>query len=212
MTYSVYGKGARPKPAEKKAMVIIGLVLCSVAPLLAAVVLPNGLAPDAHVPEAILMTAIGLIVIGLMELWLKRPDGAAVFSALGWRYRLLQFAIVAVLSTLAMLLLFVSLPWQNWQYGIITAELGLLLVAGGLASMRAPRNRVIGFRTRRTLANDETWRAENWKWGRRLAMVGTLVVLAALSGSWGPLLAAGAGLGVGIAFLVEDRRVRRQHS
>ncbi|WP_269285250.1 SdpI family protein [Sinorhizobium psoraleae] len=191
-------------------MVMVALVLCAVAPLIAAVVLPSALAQDARVAEAVLLTVLALFIMGLMGLWLNSSTGATVFRALGWRCRLLQFSIVALLSTVAGLLLFVGPVLKSWHYGILTAEIGVLLLAGGLASMVAPRNRIIGFRTPRTLASDETWRVENRIWGRRLAMSSLVAFLAAFAGSWGPLLLVGVALTIGISFLIDDwRRGRR---
>ncbi|ANP89305.1 SdpI family protein [Rhizobium leguminosarum] len=191
-------------------MVMIGLALFAVAPLLAAIFVPNALAQHSDVEGAIILTVLALIILGLMERWLNSTTGTAVFQALGWRCRLLQLSIVALLATAASMLLFIGPTLRFWNYGVLTAELGLLLLAGGLASMVAPRNSVIGFRTRRTLASDEIWRAENSVWGRRLALASLLVFLAALTGSWGVMLAVGVAMMIGIAFLVDDWRKGRQ--
>lgn len=182
------------------------LMLFTAAPLIAAAILPNAVTPTADVAGAVLLTCVALFIIGMMARWLNRPNDAPLFRALGWRCRLLQFSIVAIFATIAGLMLFIGPTLNAWHYGILSSELGLLMLAAGLTSMVAPRNRVLGFRTPRTLANDETWHLENRVWGRRLALASLLAPLAAFTGAWGPLLVAGIAFIVGIWFLIEDRR------
>lgn len=186
------------------------LMLCAVAPLVAAVLIPDAVASEAHVAESVLLGCLSLFITVKMSHWLNSSSGAPLFRALGWRSRLLQFSIVAVLSTVSSLLLFAGPNLKSWHYGILTAELGMLLFASGLASMVAPRNRVLGFRTPRTLADDETWRIENEVWGRRLAQSSPLALIAAFTGHWGPLLVAGIALVIGVLFLLDDRRKGRR--
>jgi uncharacterized membrane protein len=182
------------------------LLLVCVAPLAIAIANPASQAPTPAWLAAIAMTILALATVLGMDRWQRRGRGADVARTLGWRYVLLTVSLIAVPVTLSALFLFSGKAIGQPGLSVIVGELTLLQFIMGIASMSAPRNGLLGFRTPRTLADDSSWRKANRHWGRRLAAASPLAMAGLAAGQWGPLVAWLPAAVIGIAFLIADAR------
>lgn len=182
------------------------LALMCGAPLAGAAVLPGLRAPEPNWSSASVLTALAIALVVASHRWTLSGNGRIVRTALRWRYPLLLITAVAPLVSLAILLLFWGEPIMGRGSAALVVEIALLQFAGGLASVHAPPNPLLGFRTPRTLADRDVWRKANRRWGRRMMIAAPLALLGLLFPRVGALIASMPTLAVGLAFLIAERR------
>lgn len=187
-------------------MLLVIFVLICLAPLAVAITWPAWQAAEPAWTSSLIMTGLGLMIIFGMVRWSRFGQGAKVARVLGWRYTFLIITSIAVTTTLTVLFLFAESEIGNTGIMILICEMALLQFVCGLASIIAPRNRLLGFRSPRTLLDDEAWRIANQRWGRLLMIVSPLALVGLVAGSAGLIVAMLPALIVGIAFLVSDWR------
>lgn len=91
---------------------------------------------------------------------------------------------------------------------MLSGALAALVFSLGLLSSQIGRNRLIGFRTPRTLGNDEAWHAANRAFGRALMVLSPLSLAGIVAGPAGPLVALSPLIVVAAVFLWRESRTR----
>lgn len=90
----------------------------------------------------------------------------------------------------------------------LASVLALLTWLLGALSKVVPRNRAVGFRTRRTLSSSDVWATTNRTWGTRLQVAGLFALIAGAS-PWSPVLASLVpAVLVGVWFAIIEWRLR----
>jgi uncharacterized membrane protein len=144
--------------------------------------------------------------------WGQASSGKPVADAGGWAYR----ALLGMTSlTFTGLVLAVAAwnvlggPPPKW---IIVPSLAGMLAVIGFLTTRVPPNRIIGFRTRRTLCDVKAWIDTNRRFGRALQIAALLSLVALFSKRNALILSIMPPLAVALWFLVRDKlRDRTPH-
>jgi hypothetical protein len=156
----------------------------------------------AVIAPALLMVALhSAILVGLF-IWGRTAEGTRVYGALGGlaSWALMTSGVVFALTILGFL------PQASkWAKPALTVAIVAMVWCLGALSMRAPRNRFLGFRTPRTLANETTWSRLNKRHGRRLKIASAAGLLGLFAGDFGPLVALLPALVVALGFLIDER-------
>lgn len=155
---------------------------------------------------AALLAALASAFAVALAVWGRSASGRIAAEALGTYCDLLLLGCSLVLCES---IFFIIL--EDGRLGVLgnvtlTASLVWLVWLLGSASVRVPRNGLIGFRTRRTLADDATWRIVNAKHGRRLHRAAILGLAGVFTPPYGSLVALLPAVVVGLLFLAEETR------
>lgn len=172
-------------------------------------VMPEFRAASPEWMSAVLLFGLAQAVIWMSAKWTRAGIGLRVRAALAWRYPFLVATITLPLFTLGVLSIALGTASMPAADLLVVIELALMQFAAGLACLRAPRNAILGFRTRRTLSNDAEWFTANRRWGWWLAALAPFALLASLLPEHGRLAALLPSAIAGIAFLISDRMGER---
>lgn len=162
--------------------------------------------------DAFLLCLVGSIMLGSWTWWLQSARGNRTARALGSIRWIFSAYTSLIWSLLAVMVLLCGDQACDIGQGLLVILLAGLVFLLGKMSMRVPMNRLIGFRSKRTLSDERTWLTANRKYGRLLCFSGFVSLLGLLAGPYGPVVALIPPLIVGIAFLIEDITHRpREH-
>lgn len=154
---------------------------------------------------AILALTASVVPI-VFAVWGRRPWGRSAAEALGRYWEWLMMGCSFVLCLTVFFLVRADMPIDVVANAALAAAMSGLVWLLGAASERVPRNELIGFRTRRTLADDAAWKDANERHGRRLRLASPVGVLGAFLPPYGFFLPLLIAVVVGVLFLIEDVR------
>jgi uncharacterized membrane protein len=155
---------------------------------------------------AALLAALASAFAVAFAIWARSARGRSVAEALGAHCNWLMLGCSFVLWCAAFFMILDDGRLDTIGNASITASLVALMWLLGSASQRVPRNRLLGFRTRRTLADDATWRSVNTRHGGRLRAAAFFGMVGVITPPYGPLVALLPAVMVGLFFLAEEVR------
>ncbi|WP_041375493.1 SdpI family protein [Polymorphum gilvum] len=187
----------------------------AVLAILAGAFLPSaGVGPggegDGEIAASLgVLAATGIAIVVALRLWALRLGRAAV-APVALRFDAMLVAIGLVFAASQYALAVGGGVWSAPAGRWTVIALALLVFCLGWVSAGIGRNRFVGFRTPRTLADDAAWRAANQRFGRALMLLSPASLLGLFAGGgWGPAIALLPAFVVAVAFLVSDRRAPR---
>lgn len=155
-----------------------------------------------------LLATTGVAFVSMMLAW-ALGRGRAVVAPVILRFDTLLLVIGLAFATG---LIDVGGVGGKWELGVgwwSVIVLAILTFCLGWISVAIGRNRFIGFRTPRTLADDRIWQHANRVFGQALMWASPISLFGLLADSYGPIVALAPVLLIGIAFLWWDARSRR---
>jgi hypothetical protein len=196
-------------------VIALGVLPWLVAVAAAGLAAPSGWAGlvDASGWRTVIGAALLCVLASVMALamaaWRASAEGRRASASLGALYPVLMVYVSVTLSAAAVVTL-----QADGAPGRVGQSLLVLLLAGlvwllGRISRKVSRNRLIGFRTARTLADDQTWAEVNARWGRRLEIASVFSLLGLLAGRYGLLVALLPAVIIGWAFVLTELRAAR---
>lgn len=159
--------------------------------------LPFALPPGEPMPRlvvAFLVPIVGLAVWLLLTTlskvrkggpplpswWLNEETGASSIRRFEPTYGTISFGITALLALMHIGLLAGVLDWPDWTYQVLTATVGLGMIAIGNVMPRTKPNWIAGLRTKRTLGDPVVWLRTHRLLGALMIVAGTIVVIASI--------------------------------
>lgn len=142
-----------------------------------------------------------LTTVGLY-LWSRTVTGQLVATEIGILLGCFSLA-VGGLFAICIMLLGLQGHEERLTQGLVIL-FGVLTWLLGAMSMQSPRNRLLGFRTLRTMKNDETWALVNRRFGRWLKILSPISLIGLWAGRHGPLVAILPAILVGVIFLLDE--------
>lgn len=157
---------------------------------------------------ALLIPTVGLVVWILLnalaklrgprrplpEWWLNEQTGSESVDRFAPTYATLIFSLTSLFALMHVALVAGVLHWPLWTYRILTAILGIGLIAAGNVMPRTRPNWIVGVRTKRTLTDRTAWQRTHRVLGALCMGLGTVVVLTSIVAPRYALAAAALGL------------------
>jgi hypothetical protein len=157
---------------------------------------------------ALLIPTLALVVYFLLERialvkgpveavpqWLlNEKTGSAGVERFEPTFHATVFAVTSLLALFHFVLLGSTLAWPVWFFRAITVLLGAGFIAIGNVIPRVRPNWIVGIRTKRTLADPDSWTQVHRELGMLLMLAGVATIITTfLAPAWA-VVAAGAGL------------------
>jgi len=130
-------------------------------------------------------------VAPMPEWLLNEKTGSAGVKRFQPTFESVLFAVTSLLALIHLVILGSILAWPAWYFRAVTILLGLGLIAIGNVMPRVRPNWIVGIRTKRTLANADSWRRAHRTLGTLLMIAGVLTIVATfVAPSWALVVAA----------------------
>lgn len=126
---------------------------------------------------------------------LNESTGASSIRRFEPTFETMIFAVTALLALMHVALIGSLLGWPAWTGSVLTAIVGLGLIAAGNVMPRTRPNWIVGIRTKRTLSDPLAWSRVHRRLGALMIGAGALMIVASL-------LAPTYALAVGIVALL----------
>ena len=125
------------------------------------------------------------------EWLLNEKTGAAGVKRFEPTFQSVLFAVTSLLALFHFVLLGSVLDAPGWFFRVVTALLGAGFIAIGNVMPRVRPNWIVGIRTRRTLADADSWTRAHRALGMLLMVAGVVTIIATLAApSWALIVAA----------------------
>jgi uncharacterized membrane protein len=204
---------------ERPRIPLFALTLLIAAPLVTTAVvipyLPNLIVmhwswdgtPSTPVNSHLLwiIAILGSGIVGALALWGQSSSGKVVADAGGWAYGALLAMTALIFTGLVLQIAAWNIFGAFSPKWIIVPSLAGMLAVIGLLTTKVPPNRIIGFRTRRTLCNVDVWKDTNQKFGRALQFAALVSLTALFARRNALILSITPPLVVALWFLVRDK-------
>lgn len=142
-----------------------------------------------------------LVIIGLY-LWSRTITGQLVATTIAPLFGCFSLT-VSGLFAICIMLVGTQGHEDQLTHGLVIL-ISMLTWLLGAMSMQSPRNRLLGFRSLRTLTDDKTWVLVNRRFGRWLKILSPVSLIGLWAGRHGPLVAIIPAILVGIMFLLDE--------